>query len=595
MQLRRSENIKTGNILDENLRALEIFDGEYSSFGEMAREELYQRIFKQLLKRKNSYIRKHPSMLTKPYNQQFIDNKIQMHIMLMELLVRNFRLNYKQGQHVYCQKLNEINEDLFSLFGKTKPIHLYDVNEDERYILPKRLLDTGDEEPGFEDIPDDELPEIPTNGPLASLKIEEQPRIPTDENIVEILDDAEAASTMLGLKDKILTVQDIPEDPTIKTSKTPSVETRRSVDTTMLSSLSGDFLRGLSQNSETENLSEIFNKAAKPLFGSQDDSTKMIGGKSDAALLISPTEKPLKPKRKKDASDSDTSSMVSSGTRAATKRLRQSQADVHTSAPEPKQVKSSRGKEAKAERQRKFVESLNEMNRKNYADVGRYYDDKSLFTVNLQKRLSGKTYYKDTDSTSSSSKSKQKSEFDFLDPSKAFSLGMQRQRESNEGIDTVDSIAMSLSNDQDSMHTARSTHDIAQLTFGNEAYEEDEGWHEELLPLPMDREESVHMYIPSSKEQRQVLVDEATRRKVFVYKILSNPPNYICGITYSIAKDYISQNYIYLLKTQRGLIELNHFIHFLLYLLKKILQKRKSNMNYNQMELRLHRTMYIKL
>jgi hypothetical protein len=129
MQLRRSENIKTGNFLDENLRALEIFDGEYSSFGEMSREELYQKIFKQLLKRKSSYIRRHPSMLTKPYNQQFIDNKIQIHIMLMELLVRNFRLNYKQGQHVYCQKLNEINEDFFYLFGKVKPIHLYDVNE----------------------------------------------------------------------------------------------------------------------------------------------------------------------------------------------------------------------------------------------------------------------------------------------------------------------------------------------------------------------------------------------------------------------------------------------------------------------------------
>jgi hypothetical protein len=45
MQLRRSENIKTRNILDENLSALEIFDGEYSSFGEMSREELYKRIF----------------------------------------------------------------------------------------------------------------------------------------------------------------------------------------------------------------------------------------------------------------------------------------------------------------------------------------------------------------------------------------------------------------------------------------------------------------------------------------------------------------------------------------------------------------------
>jgi hypothetical protein len=154
----------------------------------MSREELCQRIFKQLLERKNSYIRRHPSMLKKPYNQQFIDNKIQMHIMLMELLVRNFRLNYKEGQHVYCQKLNDINEDLPSLFGKVKPIHLFDVNEDDRYNLPRRLLDMDGNEPGFDDIPEDELPEIPTGGPLAYLKEEDQPRITTDENIVEILE-----------------------------------------------------------------------------------------------------------------------------------------------------------------------------------------------------------------------------------------------------------------------------------------------------------------------------------------------------------------------------------------------------------------------
>jgi hypothetical protein len=97
----------------------------------------------------------------------------------MELLVRNYRLNYKQRQHVYCQKLNEINEDLFSLFGKVKPIHLYDVDEDERYILPRRLLDMDGNEPGFDNIPDDELPEIPTSGPLAYLKEEEQPRSTT--------------------------------------------------------------------------------------------------------------------------------------------------------------------------------------------------------------------------------------------------------------------------------------------------------------------------------------------------------------------------------------------------------------------------------
>jgi hypothetical protein len=48
--------------------------------------------------------------------------------------------------------------------------------------------------------------------------------------------------------------------------------------------------------------------------------------------------------------------------------------------------------------------------------------------------------------------------FDFLDPSQAFSLGIQQQKESIDGPDAVNSVAMSLSDDQDSMHTARSTH-----------------------------------------------------------------------------------------------------------------------------------------
>jgi hypothetical protein len=51
--------------------------------------------------------------------------------------------------------------------------------------------------------------------------------------------------------------------------------------------LSGDFLRGLSQGSETENLSGVFNNATKSLFGSYDIPTKLISGKSDASLFIS--------------------------------------------------------------------------------------------------------------------------------------------------------------------------------------------------------------------------------------------------------------------------------------------------------------------
>jgi hypothetical protein len=50
----------------------------------------------------------------------------------------------------------------------------------------------------------------------------------------------------------------------------------------------------------------------------------------------------------------------------------------------------------------------------------------------------------------------------------------------------------------------------------------------------VDGDESVHLYIPSSKEERRLLVDEATRRRGFVNKNLSNPLNYVCGVTYSI-------------------------------------------------------------
>jgi hypothetical protein len=226
----------------------------------------------------------------------------------------------------------------FIYLKKVKPVHLYDVGEDERYILPGN-------EPGFDDIPEYELPEIPTGGPMAYLKEEEQPRMETDENIVEILDDAEAASTMLGLKDKMLTVQDIPGDPTVKTSENLSVETRQSVDTTMLSSLSGDFLRGLSQKSDTGNLFGVFDNTTKSLFGSHDTPTKLVSGRSDASLMITPVKKSLKPKRRIDASDSITSSRVSSGTRAATKRMRESQAEVREEVLKPKQMESSRSKE----------------------------------------------------------------------------------------------------------------------------------------------------------------------------------------------------------------------------------------------------------
>jgi hypothetical protein len=70
------------------------------------------------------------------------------------------------------------------------------------------------------------------------------------------------------------------------------------------------------------------------------------------------------------------------------------------------------------------VESLNEMNSKTHADVGKRWDEKSGSIVNLQGRLPAKTYQRDTDSVSSGSKRKQKKKFDFSDPSQALSLGV---------------------------------------------------------------------------------------------------------------------------------------------------------------------------
>jgi hypothetical protein len=83
------------------------------------------------------------------------------------------------------------------------------------------------------------------------------------------------------------------------------------------------------------------------------------------------------------------------------------------------------------------VESLNEMNSKTYADVGKRWDEKSNSIVNLQGPLPAKTYYKDTDSMSSGSKHQRKKIFDFSDPSQALPLSVKRQEEAIDATDAV--------------------------------------------------------------------------------------------------------------------------------------------------------------
>jgi hypothetical protein len=72
----------------------------------------------------------------------------------------------------------------------------------------------------------------------------------------------------------------------------------------------------------------VFDNTTKSLFGSHDTPSKLVSGISDASLMITPVKKSSKPKRKIDASDSDTSTGDSSGTRAATKQTRENQAKV---------------------------------------------------------------------------------------------------------------------------------------------------------------------------------------------------------------------------------------------------------------------------
>jgi hypothetical protein len=97
------------------------------------------------------------------------------------------------------------------------------------------------------------------------------------------------------------------------------------------------------------------------------------------------------------------------------------------------------------------------MNNKSHADVGKRFDEKSGFIVNLQGRLRAKTYQKDTDTASSCSKRKQKKKFDFSKPSQALSLVLPREKEFVDTMDAMDSSVRSLAEDQDSLHTARST------------------------------------------------------------------------------------------------------------------------------------------
>jgi hypothetical protein len=82
------------------------------------------------------------------------------------------------------------------------------------------------------------------------------------------------------------------------------------------------------------------------------------------------------------------------------------------------------------------------------------------------------------------------------------------------------------------------------------------------LPLPLDRDESIHQYIPMPVEKRKQLLEEASNRKVFTYKNLQNPPDYVFGLNYSIAKDYIHRKLHLFMRNPLGRIGLIHLFSY---------------------------------
>jgi hypothetical protein len=77
---------------------------------------------KKLLCRTGSYIRRHPKLMTKPYNQLYVQLKIKSHIQLFGILCKNYRVRYFRGQYLLFDELKKVNLELEELFGPEKPI-----------------------------------------------------------------------------------------------------------------------------------------------------------------------------------------------------------------------------------------------------------------------------------------------------------------------------------------------------------------------------------------------------------------------------------------------------------------------------------------
>jgi hypothetical protein len=169
----RQKAFGSGDITIEELQTVQLVEDEMEMLSVISNEDLYERIQKKLLCRTGSYIRRHPKLMIKPYNQLYVQPKINSHIQLFGILCKNYRVRYYRGQYLLFDELRKVNLELEELFGPDKPIALYDENEDERFIMPSRGLKIDKDKPKYEDVSDLDLPVIPKSGPLALVKMED--------------------------------------------------------------------------------------------------------------------------------------------------------------------------------------------------------------------------------------------------------------------------------------------------------------------------------------------------------------------------------------------------------------------------------------
>jgi hypothetical protein len=122
----------------------------------------------------------------------------------------------------------------------------------------------------------------------------------------------------------------------------------------------------------------VFDNTSKILFEKEEEldySGMESQQKNVMQIKVVNPEKFKKSKRKSCMGDSDSSSRVSSGTRAATKRLRASQQDAQTLSVKSKENNGEEPtltrREATTKRQAEFVKELNAMNAVSYSEIAK--------------------------------------------------------------------------------------------------------------------------------------------------------------------------------------------------------------------------------